>query len=343
MIFIKIFNSREFPKKFKGYIEIINTDFYGLTFYPFNDSTLFVKEKTGMFHPQIAIFLRAVNLGSFNKAAKALRRSPAAVMNQINGLEDRLGVKLLERGSGGVSLTEAGKIFYEDVKKIGDLAEQSLLKAKAATARARPRIRFGTSILRPCEPLLDYLGKFGQSWREKYRIEIVSFDDGREGFGEAREKLGERFDCFVSPCDGANWLRDFNIFYLDERACAVTLPVAHRLAAKKKLKLSDFYGEKLALVAKGLSPLIDRLREDILTNHPKIKIHDYPDFYDMEVFNKCAGGEFLLENPYVWAHPALATLPVDWDYTMRVGVVYAKNPSPAFATFMEELKATRGG
>ena len=44
-----------------------------------------------------------------------------------------------------------------------------------------------------------------------------------------------------------------------------------------------------------------------------------------------------MEVPELWSevHPSLVTVPVDWEYSMGYGIIYAKNPSPAAARFVE--------
>lgn len=89
----------------------------------------------------------------------------------------------------------------------------------------------------------------------------------------------------------------------------------------------------------GLSPTLDRLREDIARNHPDIIVLDALEYYDIEVFNRCERGGYVMETPEVWAgiHPSLVTLPVDWDYAQPYGIVSAKPPSPAMALFIGAL------
>ena len=58
-------------------------------------------------------FVRIVDGGSFTAAAEQLGLSRAAVSKHLMGLEDRLGVRLLNRTTRRCSLTEAGQSFYE--------------------------------------------------------------------------------------------------------------------------------------------------------------------------------------------------------------------------------------
>jgi DNA-binding transcriptional LysR family regulator len=61
----------------------------------------------------IATFVKIAEAGGFAAAARKLGVSPSTVTTQIQDLEDRLGVRLLNRSTRKVSLTEIGKAYYE--------------------------------------------------------------------------------------------------------------------------------------------------------------------------------------------------------------------------------------
>ena len=71
-----------------------------------------------MFNQYIYTFVEVAESGSLSAASKNLYISKVSVMNQINSLEKRIGAKLLKRNYSGVSLTEVGKLFYENIKKL---------------------------------------------------------------------------------------------------------------------------------------------------------------------------------------------------------------------------------
>ena len=48
-----------------------------------------------MFNPQLTVFVKAADCGSFNKAAELLYLSPPSVMKQINGLEKTSGHEII--------------------------------------------------------------------------------------------------------------------------------------------------------------------------------------------------------------------------------------------------------
>lgn len=292
-----------------------------------------------MLHPQVETLLLVVESGSFSRAAAARGCSTVAVMNQVNALEERLGFRVLARSPRGVALTEAGEVFCRASEKLREEAARAVGRARRLSAQEKPVVRLGTSLLRPCRPVLELLEKRRPAWRERFQIRMVPFSDSPEEFARLRHNLGGEIDCFASPCDSAAWQNEHGILPLGTCRCCVTLPATHPLAAKHRLAWADLAGETLLLVRPGMSPTLDRLREDITRNQPDIAVMDAPEYYDIEVFNRCERGGYVMETPEVWAglHPALVTLPVDWDYAQPYGIVYAKSPSPAVALLIEAL------
>ncbi len=61
----------------------------------------------------IAVFVRVVDDGSFTRAAERLKLSRSVVSKYVTRLEERLGARLLNRTTRRLSLTEAGRIFYD--------------------------------------------------------------------------------------------------------------------------------------------------------------------------------------------------------------------------------------
>jgi len=81
---------------------------------------------------QLRYFIAVAEEGSFSRAAGRLHVSQPPLSTQIKGLEDELGVQLLERSNRGVSLTPAGSVFFEETRTV--LAR--LEHAKKETLRA---------------------------------------------------------------------------------------------------------------------------------------------------------------------------------------------------------------
>lgn len=115
---------------------------------------------------QLDIFVAVAELGSFTKAAKELYMTQPAISWQIKSLETALGLTLLERGDRNVTLTEAGKIFYIDAKRLGNLYDKLLEDMEEYKGLGRGSLLLGASTI-PGEYLLPgYIGEFKNSYPE---------------------------------------------------------------------------------------------------------------------------------------------------------------------------------
>nr|MBA2816509.1 D-malate degradation protein R [Candidatus Pantoea persica] len=71
----------------------------------------------------MSIFAKVVELGSFTSAARQLHLSVSSMSQIVAKLEDELQVKLLNRSTRSLGLTEAGKIYYQGCRRM--LAEEA--------------------------------------------------------------------------------------------------------------------------------------------------------------------------------------------------------------------------
>jgi len=75
----------------------------------------------------LELFVKTIEVGNFSALGRQLHMAPSSISRQINTLEEDLGVRLLQRTTRSISLTEAGQIYFERVSKIlGDLEEAQL-------------------------------------------------------------------------------------------------------------------------------------------------------------------------------------------------------------------------
>ncbi|RUU82120.1 MULTISPECIES: LysR family transcriptional regulator [unclassified Mesorhizobium] len=85
----------------------------------------------------MAVFVKAVDLGSFAAAAVALDVSGPMVGKHVRSLEERLGVRLLNRTTRRQNLTDFGRAYYERCRVV--LAEADAADALAADQFSEPR------------------------------------------------------------------------------------------------------------------------------------------------------------------------------------------------------------
>lgn len=115
----------------------------------------------------MSVFVAVAEEEGFAAGARRLGISPPAVTRAVAALEDRLGVKLLERTTRHVRVTEVGGRYLEDARRI--LAEVALVDEAAAGTNAEPRghlavtapVLFGRLFVMP--GIVDYLARYPQT------------------------------------------------------------------------------------------------------------------------------------------------------------------------------------
>lgn len=111
---------------------------------------------------QMVTFARVVKNGSFAGAARRLKVSTSVASKHVAKLESRLGVRLLNRSTRKLSLTEAGAAYYEHCARIVEEIENS--RRAVAQMQAAPR-----GLLRVTAPVTFANSRLGAVLPEFFR------------------------------------------------------------------------------------------------------------------------------------------------------------------------------
>jgi len=124
----------------------------------------------------IAVFARVVEAGSFTAAARLLAMPKTTVSRRIAALEREVGVRLLQRTTRSLKLTDAGRLYYEESSQALRSLEQAnfrLAEARAepaGTIRISAPVGFGGHFL--SATIFDFLATYPKS-----RVELRLTDD----------------------------------------------------------------------------------------------------------------------------------------------------------------------
>ena len=124
---------------------------------------------------QLAIFIRVVDEGSFTAAGKSLQVPKSRISRMVADLESNLGVRLLQRSTRQVSLTQVGADYYNNCKHL--VAEIMDVHAEISDRQDRPH-----GLLRIAVPMVvgsGILGRFVAQFQQAYpdvRVEICHTD-----------------------------------------------------------------------------------------------------------------------------------------------------------------------
>ncbi len=145
----------------------------------------------------IDCFVRSAEAGSFAEAARRLGLTPAAVGKNVASLEARLGVRLFQRSTRSLTLTEAGERFL--LESAGGLSSLQAAMANLASAQGQPagvlKVSMGLAFGRYyILPLLDEFLRRYPAVQPDWHFDNRAVDLVAEGFDAA---IGGGFD--LSP------------------------------------------------------------------------------------------------------------------------------------------------
>ena len=94
----------------------------------------------------IELFVKAIDSGSFSEVGRQLHVAPSSISRKINALEEELGVRLLQRTTRHLSLTEAGEVYYELVSEVLKSLDEAQLAITQLQATPKGTLRLNVAI-----------------------------------------------------------------------------------------------------------------------------------------------------------------------------------------------------
>lgn len=152
----------------------------------------------------VQLFVRIVETGSFSKASVDLGVTQPTATKHVAAVEARLGARLLNRNTRGVSATEIGALYYDKCKAIQRVLEEadnlaSLLQSRVSgQLRVSTSVSFGRLVLTPL--VLAFMRKYPE-------ISIdLSFDDRYVNLVEQGVDVAIRMGQLADSSLGARYL-----------------------------------------------------------------------------------------------------------------------------------------
>jgi len=111
-------------------------------------------------------FITVVEVGAFNRAADLLDTSTASVSRRVSNLEKALGVKLLNRTTRKLDLSDAGMQFYTDALAIFRALDEAEEKARSGREIVKGKIRVAAPLSFGMHSIAPFLPKFMHKYPE---------------------------------------------------------------------------------------------------------------------------------------------------------------------------------
>jgi len=188
---------------------------------------------------QLQYVVEVASQKNFTRAADKINVSQSTLSQQVAKLEDELGVKLFERNSRTVDLTQIGEEFIIQAKILLDNLEKSKQIVMEYKGLIKGTLRIGViaSLGR-----IDYAEMMSEFYRQ---YPGVKFEIVQAGTYELLEKLAAKtLEVAFVVMPAPEQYRDINFRHLAYDDYVLALPRAHRLARKKSLDLAEVAAEK---------------------------------------------------------------------------------------------------
>lgn len=195
----------------------------------------------------------------FSRAAERLHIGQPPLSQQIQLLEEELGVRLLDRTRRWVKLTEAGRLFLDDARRILALSEQAVETARRADRGEVGELRIGFT---SSTPLTEAFNKAVNEYRKAFPRVTLSLSDmptlrQLEAIRERRIDLG-----FLRPPDTV-LPRDVVTTPLRRDPLMLVAPSNHPLMRRKSISIKELADQPFVMFSPdagtGVQSLVLRL------------------------------------------------------------------------------------
>ncbi|HEV7776327.1 MAG TPA: LysR family transcriptional regulator [Luteibacter sp.] len=207
---------------------------------------------------QLRYFVAVAEALSFTQAAQQLHISQPPLSQQIQSLEADLGVRLLDRTKRRVALTEPGRLFLEEARKILSQADSARAMVAEAAAGFTGHLRLAYTVSVSFHPALPQtLLRFTEAARG-VRVQLSEMYTGAQYNAILAGQIDVGFVRSI-PAGAANG-RLLNVEVVDYEPLIVAMPTAHRLASRESVRMRDLSRERFVAQPRLLAATLhDRL------------------------------------------------------------------------------------
>src|SRR5580765_3903823 len=186
-------------------------------------------------------FVAVAEEQNVTRAAARLRVSQPPLSRQISDLEEEIGVALFERAAKSIRLTNAGRLFLDEVRAALRRVDEAVVAAKAAASGERGELRVGYAPFLTVEIVPPTLRIFQES-HPGVQVKLLDLSTQEMARGLREHKL----DLALLVVDvSAKFLPECEFIELRRYDVCVALPPAHRLARSRKVGAHQLAAERL--------------------------------------------------------------------------------------------------
>jgi LysR family transcriptional regulator, carnitine catabolism transcriptional activator len=206
---------------------------------------------------QLKAFLSIAKEESITRAAEQLHLTPSAISMLIRSLEMELSVKLFNRTTRKLELTESGQRLLPTVQAVFSQLNSGIEAIHQLAAARLGKFTIATSPLLAAELIPKLIASFQE---HAPGIQISLLDVAVNEVVRAVQQNEADFGICTAPDTNASVFHKLTLTPLYKDRLMLACPTNHQLALKKDIRWIDLVGEPLALLkpGSGLRRLVDQ-------------------------------------------------------------------------------------
>lgn len=229
-------------------------------------------------------FVKAVEYGSFTKAAEILHYSQSGISRMIADLEKEWNIVLLERGKGGVSLTSDGFRLLPYAKNLVREYEKLQMQVNELNGLQSGLIRIGTFSSVATHWLPNIIRKFQKDYPHiDYELLLGDYTEIEEWILEGRVDCG-----FLRLLTHS----ELETIFLEQDKLMAIIPENHPLVNKSNFPVTALCNEPFMLLEKGAKAEVSEIFEKC-NLMPKIHFTTWDDYAIMSMVESGLGISIL--------------------------------------------------
>lgn len=196
---------------------------------------------------QLEHFLAVVDSRNFTSAAARVHVVQSTLSASVRSLETSLGVRLFDRSTHRVEVTDAGRVLEPEARRVLAAADTARDAVAAVTGGTRGTLRIGIMHSSPGVDLAGLLGRF-HAQRPLVSIEPPTHPNGSAGL--VADVAAGRLDIAIAAVPGT-YRSDVEITQLFQEPIRLARPPGHPPVTAGDVRLTDVSGEAFIDVPPG--------------------------------------------------------------------------------------------
>ena len=197
-------------------------------------------------------FVAVADALSFTRAATALRLAQPSLTRQIHNLEEELGVRLFDRGRNQVSLTDEGRSFLADARRLLSLSVESIKSVQKLSRGESGQLNLGYLFRFNFDLLPATLVEFGHSCPE-VAVNLFDMPPGAQIRALENRKIDLGF-VGLRPVSRREKSDPLSWHCITRHEVVVVLPAHHPLAKKRTIDIAALSGEYFVTMSEEHHP-----------------------------------------------------------------------------------------